>query len=129
MSMEMLAALHAECFPDKPWTAGDFSELRNSGCEMIASENSFIVWRVAWDEAEIVSIGVRPSARAGGIAGALITVMENDLRKKGVKRIFLEVAVDNGAAIGLYEKNGFVRVGARPKYYDGIDGIIMEKKI
>ena len=129
MSFGSLAKLHTECFPGKPWTALDFSELRNSGCEITASENSFIVWRVVADEAEIITIGVRPSARRFGVASALIAVMENGLCKEGVKKIFLEVAVDNEAAIKLYEKNGFIRVGVRPKYYDGTDGVIMEKKV
>ena len=129
MNHGSLAKLHKECFPEKNWSANEFSELQKSGCEIIASENSFIIWRVAADEAEIITIGVRPSARRGGAASALVAVMENAVRNKGVKKIFLEVAADNGAAIKLYERNGFVRVGLRPKYYDGIDGVIMEKTL
>ena len=48
---------------------------------------------------------------------------------KGVKHIFLEVAVDNAPARAMYEQLGFVQVGVRPKYYDGIDAIVMRKDI
>ena len=129
MPLDALVELHAECFPNKHWTALDFSELENSGCEIITSENSFIVYRVAADEAEIITIGVRPAARRNGTASALLGILENELQKKNIKKIFLEVAVDNDAALKLYEKNGFTRVGTRPKYYDGIDAVIMEKSM
>ena len=124
-----LAELHAKCFPHKPWGAADFADLQKSGCEIIASQNGFIVYRVVCDEAEIITIGVNPDARRTGIANAMLGIVFGDLKKRGVKHIFLEVAVDNKPAIALYEQNGFVRVGVRPKYYDGIDAIMMRKDI
>ena len=116
-----LENLHKLCFPHKPWTAQDFADLKKSGCDIIASQNGFIVYRVVCDEAEIITIGVNPDARRTGIANAMLGIVFGDLKKRGVKHIFLEVAVDNKPAIALYEQNGFVRVGVRPKYYDGID--------
>lgn len=124
-----LADLHAQCFPHKPWTSSEFADLKKSGCEIIASENGFIVWRVVADEAELISIGVAPSARKTGIGSAMMAIMTSDAKKNGVKKIFLEVAENNTAARALYDNNGFVAVGRRPKYYDGIDAIIMEKQI
>lgn len=124
-----LEKLHKLCFPHKPWTAQDFADLKKSGCDIIASQNGFIVYRVVCDEAEIITIGVNPDARRTGIANAMLGIVFGDLKKRGVKHIFLEVAVDNKPAIALYEQNGFVRVGVRPKYYDGIDAIMMEKNI
>lgn len=124
-----LENLHKLCFPHKPWTAQDFADLKKSGCDIIASQNGFIVYRVVCDEAEIITIGVNPDARRTGIANAMLGIVFGDLKKRGIKHIFLEVAVDNKPAIALYEQNGFVRVGVRPKYYDGIDAIMMEKNI
>ena len=103
--------------------------LKKSGCEIIASQNGFIVYRATLDEAEIITIGVHPDARRTGIGIALIGVMVADLKKQGVKHIFLEVAVDNAPARAMYEQLGFVQVGVRPKYYDGIDAIVMRKDI
>jgi len=124
-----LAALHAECFPDKPWPEAEFSALLKSGAEIIASDNGFIVWRAAADEAEIITLCVRPQMRRFGLASAMLTLMENDLKKKNAVKIFLEVAADNLSAIGLYAKNGFAKIGVRRGYYDGTDAVVMEKSL
>lgn len=127
--LDKLANLHKLCFPHKPWNANDFADLKKSGCEIIASENGFIVYRAIADEAEIITVGVHPDARRTGIGIALIGVMEADLKKQGVNHIFLEVAEDNVAARALYEQCGFTIVGRRPRYYDGVDAIMMRKDI
>lgn len=127
--LKELANLHKLCFPHKPWSADDFGDLKKSGCEIIASQNGFIVYRTTLDEAEIITIGVHPDARRTGIGVALLGVMEADLKKSGVKHIFLEVAVDNTPARALYEQSGFVQIGVRPRYYDGVDAIMMRKDI
>ncbi len=124
-----LANLHQKCFPHKPWSADDFADLKKSGCEIIASQNGFIVWRAVADEAELISIGVAPDARRTGIGATMIGIMEGELKKSGVKSVFLEVAENNTAARNLYEQNGYVQISVRPKYYDGIDAIMMKKDL
>lgn len=124
-----LANLHQKCFPHKPWSADDFADLKKSGCEIIASQNGFIVWRAVADEAELITIGVAPDARRTGIGAAMIGIMEGELKKSGVKSVFLEVAENNAPARKLYEQNGYVQIGIRPKYYDGIDAIMMKKDL
>ncbi len=125
--LKQIANLHKLCFPNKPWSESDFAELKKSGCEIIASENGFIVWRTVADETEIITIGVHPDARKTGIADAMLTIVESEIKKSAVGKIFLEVAEDNIAAKKLYEKHGYKSVGVRPKYYDGTDAIIMQK--
>ncbi|MBO4700776.1 MAG: GNAT family N-acetyltransferase [Alphaproteobacteria bacterium] len=124
-----VADLHKLCFPHKPWGANDFTELKKSGCEIVASDNGFIVWRTVLDTAEIITIGVHPDARGAGIAIAMLGIMENEVKKAGVKKILLDVSAENVAALGLYKKCGFIENGRRPKYYDGVDAILMEKDI
>ena len=115
-------------FPRKKNAHG--TQMKNSGCEIIASQNSFIVWRVTGPEAEIISIGVLPDARRTGTASALMQLMENDAKKNGAKTIFLEVDEANFPAIALYSKCGFNNIGTRPHYYDnGNNAIIMSKDI
>jgi len=126
---EKLALLHQKCFPTKPWSADDFRDLKNSGCEIIMSENGFIVYRIAVDEAEIITIGVNPDSRRNGIASAMIGIIEKTLKNQAVKKLFLEVASNNIPAQKLYESMGFKTVGLRPKYYDGVDAILMSKDI
>ena len=124
-----LANLHKKCFPTKPWSADDFRDLKQSGCEIIMSENGFIVYRIVCDEAEIITIGVNPDFRRSGIASAMIGIIEKNLMYQHVKKIFLEVASNNIPAQKLYENCGFKTVGLRPKYYDGVDAILMAKEI
>lgn len=124
-----LEHLHALCFPHKPWSAADFADLKKSGCDIMASQNGFIVYRAITPEAELITIGVHPDARRGGIAATMIELMVRDLAARGVKRVFLEVAENNHPARALYEKHGFTVVGRRPKYYDGIDAILMARDL
>lgn len=127
-----LENLYALCFPEKnhKWTANDFADLKKSGCDIIASQNSFVVWRRIEDEAEIISIGVAPIARRTGTASALMQMVERDVKQLGGKNIFLEVDEENTPAIELYKKSGFTNAGVRPHYYEnGHNAIIMKKDI
>ena len=127
--LQQLERLHAACFPHKPWTASDFMDLKKSGCDIIASQNGFIVYRVVADEAEIITIGVAPDARRGGVAAAMMEIAHRDAKKRGAKKIFLEVASDNTAARALYNAFGYAQIGIRPKYYDGVDAILMARQL
>ena len=127
--LDEVANLHKLCFPHKPWSADDFADLKKSGCEIIASQNGFIVYRPILDEAEIITIGVHPDARNTGIASAMLGIIEGELKKSGIKSIFLEVAENNIPARRLYESNGYKQIGIRTKYYDGIDAIMMKKDL
>ena len=124
-----IANLHKLCFPNKPWSASDFADLKKSGCEIIASQNGFVVYRCVADEAEIITIGVAPTARRNGIGSAMLCIIEKNIKNQGVKKIFLEVASTNIAGQKLYENNGYKVVGIRSKYYDGIDAILMAKDL
>lgn len=126
---EQLANLHKKCFPNKPWSANDFADLKKSGCEIIMSENGFIVWRTVADEAEIITVGVNPEMRRNGIASAMLGIVEKTVKNQGVIKIFLEVSATNTPAQKLYENTGYKTTGIRPKYYDGIDAILMTKNI
>ncbi|MBR5904471.1 MAG: ribosomal protein S18-alanine N-acetyltransferase [Alphaproteobacteria bacterium] len=127
--LKKLANLHQKCFPNKPWSEQDFADLQKSGCEIIMSENGFIVYRIAVDEAEIITIGVNPELRRQGIATAMLGIIEKTIKNQGVKKIFLEVSSINIPAQKLYENYGYKNIGIRPKYYDGIDAILMSKDL
>jgi [ribosomal protein S18]-alanine N-acetyltransferase len=77
----------------------------------------FAIARHAADEAEIVSIGVRPAARRVGVGAALLADVMARSVAHGAAAIFLEVAEDNVAAIALYLSAEFEKVGRRPGYY------------
>lgn len=77
-----------------------------------------ILCRVAADEMEVLTVGVRAEARRQGVARALMEAGLVAARQAGAVACFLEVAVDNHAAIALYERLGFSRAGLRKGYYD-----------
>jgi ribosomal-protein-alanine N-acetyltransferase len=77
----------------------------------------FALARVGGDEAELLGVGVAPDRRRRGLARALLREVERRARAAGARRLYLEVAEDNVAALALYGKVGYGTVGRRPDYY------------
>jgi ribosomal-protein-alanine N-acetyltransferase len=117
-----MAAAHALAF-DASWREDEFEDLlEGEGIYGFLAEDDeplgVILCRVAIDEVEILTLGVTPTARRNGVAQALMTAGLGAARQRGAVQAFLEVAVDNEAAIALYERLGFHRAGKRLYYYD-----------
>ena len=123
-----LAGIHAEAFDrpgETPWSEAAFAGLlAQPGVFAIEVEaaNGFILMRVVADEAEILTLAVRPRARRAGQGGRLVGEGVLAAAARGAARVFLEVAEDNAAARALYARAGFVEAGRRPAYYAGADG-------
>lgn len=85
---------------------------------------------VLYDEAEITNIAVDSNYRKMGVGGALLSEIVNESVQKGAKTILLEVRESNIAAINLYEKHGFEKIGTRKNFYEKPleDAVIMWKK-
>lgn len=82
----------------------------------------FIIGQLAADEAEIISIGVAPDWQRAGLGRMLVEGLARAAKRGEAKRLFLEVAADNAAAIALYTKLMFVEVGRRKGYYERSSG-------
>lgn len=74
------------------------------------------VWMLP-DEAHIVTIAVREGYRRQGLGELLLISAIGLSQQQGEALITLEVRVTNDAAVGLYEKYGFEKVGLRSRYY------------
>ena len=84
----------------------------------------------ALDEAEIGNIVTDEKCRRLGYAEKILDRIIDECSKKGVKRIFLEVAENNEAAKALYAKKGFQKISVRKNYYPGgVSANIMERKL
>jgi [ribosomal protein S18]-alanine N-acetyltransferase len=124
-----LADLHDKAF-DRPWTALEFEALLKSpGAFAVLGEagepaqaKGFILCRSIAGEAEILTIAVDPAARRRGWGAALVEVAAGVAAETGAEALFLEVAVDNIAAIALYQSSRFAKVGLRKGYYPHPDG-------
>lgn len=128
-----LAALHRMAF-DAPWSEAELSDLiQAGGFAVIEDGQGFILCRVAAGEAEILTIAVDPAARRSGLGRRLVEAAVAQAREQAAECLFLEVAVDNLAAIGLYEATDFAQVGRRRGYYrrpDGdVDALVMRRDL
>lgn len=86
----------------------------------------FALGRVAADEAEVLTIAVRPDARRRGVARALLRALVDTAAGRGAVALFLEVSERNDAARALYAAFGAVQVGRRPRYYpDGSAALVL----
>jgi ribosomal-protein-alanine N-acetyltransferase len=124
-----LADLHDRAF-DRPWSAEEFEALlKGPGAFAVLGEagqpeeaRGFILCRAIAGEAEILTVAVDPAARRRGWGAALVEMAAGIAREAAAFEMFLEVAADNVAAIGLYQAAGFGRVGLRKGYYPHPDG-------
>ena len=69
------------------------------------------------DEIDIIEIGVIKQQRRRGVAYKLVSHFQKHCINNGIRKIFLCVAENNIAAISLYEKTGFNKIGIRKNYY------------
>jgi ribosomal protein S18 acetylase RimI-like enzyme len=62
---------------------------------------------VRGEDAWIGGVGVVAAARRSGIGEALMLALHEQARERGVRRVWLEVIVENTGAFALYEKLGY----------------------
>ena len=84
------------------------------------------VWFMV-DETHIVTVAVRASERRKGVGELLLLAAYDLSRERGLHVLTLECRVSNTAALALYEKYGFQRLGIRKRYYtdNNEDAVIM----
>ncbi len=88
-------------------------------------DTGFALARAAVDEAELLLLATRPSARRRGIGGALLRAVMAEADARGAERIHLEVRCGNDA-VELYRREGFAKVGERRNYYRGKDNQLFD---
>jgi len=77
----------------------------------------------------ILTIDVAPAYRRKGIAQKLLQEIEAILRERGIKECRLEVRENNAAALNLYRKLGYTKIGTLEKYYGNAHGLYLKKSL
>ena len=78
---------------------------------------AFAITQVVLDEATLFNIAVDPDFQRRGLGKALLEHLIDELEKRGVLTLWLEVRASNVAAIALYESLGFNEATIRRNYY------------
>ena len=130
-----IAALEKECF-SQPWSEGSLREelhKDNSNFLVALNENALVVGYIGFyfvlDEGYITNVAVASKFRRCGIAQNLLKKIIAFAQSQRLSFISLEVRASNAAAISLYEKFGFEKVGLRRNFYTlpQEDAVIMTK--
>jgi ribosomal-protein-alanine N-acetyltransferase len=123
------AALHRASGFSETWDESAFvALLAMTGADGLLAVDrempvGLVLWRTAADEAEILTICVPPPYRRHGVGRLLLGEASAAAVAAGATTLFLEVAVDNDAAIALYRGCGFRERGRRAGYYASFGGL------
>lgn len=117
-----IAAMEAAVFSDA-WS-------ENALCQHFAAEHNrvlvaekdgvpvgYLLFSLLPPESELYRVASLPDCRKCGIGDRLMTAYLGAISACGVTDAFLEVRESNEAAIALYEKHGYTKVGCRKNYY------------
>jgi [ribosomal protein S18]-alanine N-acetyltransferase len=131
----VLAALHEESFGAARWSPAQINDslaLQTTLALVVQEKETaqgFALCQIAGEDAEFLTFCIVPPLRRKGAGMFLLGAALDIMRQQGVKNIFLEVSADNAAALALYEKAEFRRIGKRVGYYghgdQAIDAVMM----
>jgi len=100
-----------------------------AGSEFAGGIAGFAVAQPVRNIGRILTLDIIPGARRLGLGTRLMQECEERLHAGGCLQVFLETAVNNEAAIRLYQKLGYEILRTLPLYYptQALDGYLMGK--
>lgn len=130
--LEQVVEIEKSIFSD-PWSRQSFLDSLNQDmCVYLAVENqeeivAYCGLYVVQDEGQITNVAVKENYRNAHVATDMLNQLIKHAIDKGACNFTLEVRASNNAAIHIYEKLGFEKVGTRKKFYEKPveDAIIM----
>ncbi|MBQ8449010.1 MAG: ribosomal protein S18-alanine N-acetyltransferase [Clostridia bacterium] len=119
-SAKLAAGLEKLCFSE-PWSEKAILEEAERGYFVAAyiggAFAGYAGMTCVLDERDVCNVATVPEFRGMGVGKALVASLIESARNGGASVIMLEVRKSNAAAIALYEKAGFTRVGERKNFY------------
>jgi ribosomal-protein-alanine N-acetyltransferase len=137
--LDRLFEIEKECFEEEAFTKQQIAQLltdynsvsliAEKGCKIMG----FIIGIVYVDRTalngHVLTIDVSIEHRRKGIGQMLLLELEKIFEGKGVLVSHLEVREDNVAALGLYQKLGYKKIGKLEGYYGDASGIYLKKTL
>lgn len=124
----VLTEIHAEAFANY-WNPNDFNDffaVYGTRAIVVHAQTGetagMVVFRVTEEQADIITIAIRPAFRRLGIAKALMRQSIEMAAGLGATEMFLDVEDGNTAAMALYKSLGFTNISRRKLYYRQKDG-------
>lgn len=137
--VDKLYRIETECFEEEAFTKQQIAYLLTdyNSIGLVAKVKSeivgFIIGKIHVERnsltGHILTIDVSPIHHRKGIAHRLLQEIERILIEKNVKSCYLEVREDNIAALNLYQKSGYKKIGRLKNYYENVHGIYLRKTL
>ncbi len=133
--LKQVMEIEEDAFPD-PWHVSFFKRQLHPRkkhmhlyiARLAEKVIGYVVFYLSFGEAHIMNIAVAKEYRRRGVAKYLIDYAFEIIQTDGAEVVFLEVSVNNSAALHLYKQFGFEVFGQRKRYYsDGSDAYILRK--
>lgn len=89
-----------------------------------------IDYKHTYIESDLLFIYIKKEYRGNKYSKYLLDESFKELKKIGIKKVFLEADTENHIAFNLYKSYGFKEISIRKNYYNNShDAIIMEKEV
>lgn len=113
---------HAFPWSEKTFASNQGERYYNLRLDVDGKLAAFAVTQVILDEATLFNIAVDPAYQRQGLGKALLEHLIEELEKRDVFTLWLEVCASNLAARALYESLGFNEATIRRNYYPTKEG-------
>lgn len=130
--LDQVTAIEQASFAQEPWSREAFEKELSNPCAryvLLREDGRVLAFAGAWlvlDEAQVTNIAVLPGQRGKGYGERVTRALLQLCADSGMAYATLECRRSNTVAQNLYHKVGFVDVGYRKRFYQGVeDALIM----
>jgi ribosomal-protein-alanine N-acetyltransferase len=137
--LDRLYEIETQCFEKEAFTKKQITQLLTeyNAISLIAKVDSeiagFVIGRASVDRnalnGHILTLDVSPRHRRKGVGKKLLEEIERIFKEKGAEACYLEVREGNAAALSLYLKFEYKKIGKLRNYYGNAHGTYLKKTL